>query len=185
MKNFDKMFAQAVRLVLEEKGKKEEKKSVSAKDIVVWGPGPGNWGDVIKGIKEDAHTTYDEAIAKTSATGGKAMSLMGKLGVTKPAKATDPLEAANEILQQAVTNAAMADMFGQPVLSKTGLTVPVNLPMDPESIKTKEGVLPRNATVWIHLTLLGAINSNMFRPGSKLKIETASPKTGEIVIRKI
>lgn len=179
------MFAQAVRLVLEEKGKKEEKKSVSAKDIVIWGPGSGNWGKVIRGIKDDVRTTYDEAIAKTSATGGKALSLMGKLGVTKPAKATDPLEAANEILQQAVNNAAMAEMFGKPVLSKTGLSVPVTLPMDPEAESSGEGVSPRNATVWIHLTLLGAINSNMFRPGSKLKIETASPKTGEIVIRKI
>ena len=193
MNNFDQMFSEAVKILLEQKapdktGKEDKKSDTAARppasQVIVWRPGKGDWGDVIKGIKKDAEVSYEEAISKSSALGAKSMSLMGKLSITKESKSRDPLEATGEILRQAISSPVMSRLYGPPNVSENAVTVPIRLSMNEDDVKSGEGILGRNATVFIHLTLIGAYNARMFMPTAALVIQTASPERGAIIIKK-
>ena len=184
MNKFDKMFAEAVQVLLE-KDKEGDKQRPSAFAAIEWKPGPGRWNDVIRGLKKDADDLpYEEAISKSSAVGARSATLMAKLGVTKKSTKTESLEAAAEVLNQAVMSPAMSQLYGKTRVDKNSLIVPVKLSMNKEEAASGEGITGRNATVFIHLTLLGAYNAGMFLPTQKLKIVTASPSTGAVVIQK-
>jgi hypothetical protein len=191
MKIFDKMFAQAVGALLEEKeGSKpaaDQPARPPAKSVILWNPGKGSWGAVVKGLKHEADESYDDVIAKSAVSVAKSQSLMGRLGITKKATSKDPLEAANEVLSQAVASAAMSQLYGTPAITPEQVSVPVVLSMEPDDIASGEGVSGRNATVYIHLTLLGAYNAGKFDipPGVKLRITTASPSSKAVIVQKV
>ena len=176
------MFTEAVKILLEEKG--EEKQRPQATIAIEWKAGPGRWSEAIGGLKKDADLPYDEAVLKSSASGAKSVTLMARLGITKKSTKSDTLESAFEILSQAVNSPVMSQLYGKPVLDKNSITVPVKLSMEKEDIDVGEGVSGRNATVFIHLSLIGAYNAKMFLPTEKLKVTTASPTTKAVIIKK-
>lgn len=184
MKKLDQMFNIAVSQLLKEVDEQTQTR-LNAAEQIIWGPGRGNWSDVIKGLKEDANVSYKTVISKSSAAGSKSVVLMGKLSVLNKATAKDPLIAAGQILSQAVSSPIMSKLYGAPKVSESAVMVPIKLSMDPEDVRTHEGISGRNATVFIHLTLLGAYNAQMFNPSSKLIFQTASFETGNVVIRKV
>lgn len=194
MKKFDQLFTEAVKLLLIEKEGDKPKpsptppviddKRPSATAAIVWNPGSGRWSDVIKGLKQDANVGYEEAISKSAAVGARSTPLMAKLAIVKKSTQADPLLAAAEILKQAVSSPLMSTLYGDPRVSKELIEIPIKLSMKSEDVNSGEGVSGRNATVFIHLTLIGAYNSKMFTPAAKLKIQTATEETGAVIIRK-
>lgn len=189
MKNFDKLFAEAVKMLLEQKEQKSDKQKIAkikdektddAKSMIEWKAGQGNWSDVIKGLKKEV--TYDEAIQSSAAKFGNL--LMKKLNINEQANdKDDPLEAAHKILNQAIKNKeAMSELYEMPRLSGRKLSIGVKLSMNPEDVASGEGITPRNATVFIHLTLLGAYNAGFMNIKKKIRITTANPDSSEILI---
>ena len=183
MKKLDQMFAAAVGQLLKEADEESENTNTAAGQII-WSPGSGNRSDVIKGLKRDANVSYRTVISKSAASGSKSLVLMGKLSVLNKATSRDPLISAGQILTQAVSSPIMSKLYGVPKVSENAVMVPIKLSMDPEDVRTQEGISGRNATVFIHLTLLGAYNARMFEPSSKLVLQTASSENGHVVIRK-
>ena len=165
MKDFDKAFVAAVKMLLREadegeQKQKQEQKKATASQMVRWpSPGSGGWSGLIVGLKDEAG--YEQVVQNTNASAGNnPAALMGRLGIKQPSDSKDPLTAAHSVLLQAIANAdAMSEAYGAPVLAKGSLSVPINV--------AAEELSTRNATAILHLTLFGAYNAGM------LKLENA------------
>lgn len=161
MKKFDETFAQAVSLLLTEETRK------SAREKIVWSPGKGSWSGVIKGLAAEADVPYDKVIAASSAATA-ARPLMIRLGVNKASTSEKGPEAAAQILQQAFKNTVLAEMYEPPRGTANSVNVKFKIETDSESVKTGEGISARNATVYIHLTLIGAYNAGFLKLTDKI-----------------
>lgn len=171
MRNFDSNFAEAVALLLKEEDekKKDMQPKVPGKDVIKWSPGPGSWSDVIMGLKSEADIPYDSVVAVSSAS-KSAGTLMIRLGINKPSTSSNGAEAAVQILNQAFKNSVMSETYDTPTGTPSSVMVKFKLPTDKESIKNEEGISARNATVYIHLTLIGAYNAGYLNIESGKKI---------------
>ena len=188
MKDFEANFARAVSLLLMEKGEGKSKPSPTPEntaktgaDLVKFSPGPGNWSDVIRGLKAEANTPYSEAI-KNSLAVKNSNSLMIKLGVTKKATNRDETVAAAEILSQAVKNQTMSEVYDTPTGKPGKVSIPLKMPTDRESVQDGEGIAPRNIAVFIHLTLVGACNAGLLPIQKPIKVSLPEPGDDEITI---
>lgn len=188
MNNFDKIFAEAVNILLEKKkkdGKKDgapDQQQPSVVEMISWKPGKGNWGQIVKGLKEDAEVGYEAAVARSSAVAGKSKSLMARLQVSEPSTSSVPVEATAEILVQALKSPIMAQVFELPTTTKTAISIPIKLSTEDEDIRSGEGISARNATAFIHLTLLGAYNAGMLKINKPVRIEHVSKNDTSITI---
>lgn len=185
MNNFDKAFAEAVKILLEQKDDKrnpETSTQKSATQMIQWNPGKGNWGQIIKGLKEDAEVGYEAAVARSAATAGKSKALMARLQITKPSSSDNPAEAAAQILYQALQSPTMAAVFDTPSGSKTAVNVPIKLSTKEEDISSGEGISGRNAAAFIHLTLLGAYNAGMLKIKTPIRLGSVKRNDSNIPI---
>lgn len=177
MKDFEKMFAKAVNLLLtekkDEKDEKDEKeKKKSAIVMIPWSPGSGAFSDIIRGLKSDAG--YSEVIGNTNATSNPA-GLMSKLGISKASTSKSNVESANEILAQTIAaNEIMSVTYGKPKIQKNFIVIPIIV--DDDEITT------RNATVFIHLTLIGAYNSGLLKIDTPLRFPKIDKESRYVVI---
>ena len=200
MKDFDKIFAAAVKSILmeqegtskgkptkveppkpkpapapapvpsKEKDKKIEKKpgEKSALEMIKWSPGPGRWSEVITSLKKEV-ATYQEAVQSSAAGKGTGGMLMAKLGIFKKAEGKNDIESVMQILQQAITkNETMKEAYEKPAfrgVEGDDLRVPI--------AAGEEELSDRNATAYIHLTLIGAYNSKMLVIRNPIQLVTS------------
>ena len=179
MKEFDKNFRIAVQQLLKEKDEKKDDKpadapapvsTAKAKDLISWSPSRGGWSKVITGARDEAD--YDSVINSSLASSGKAKNLMMKLQVTRMSKSSG-IQAAYDILVQAVKNPAMSEAYGNPTTDSSGILVPVIV--ETADKDADDYMSPRNATAFIHLTLIGAYNAGFMPNVGKLKLITPEP----------
>lgn len=182
MKNFDSIFAKAVKMLVEEKQKPDEPDGKNtpatptkkdANSIIVWEKrGGGNWSNVIKGVRSEAEggSSYDDVIKKSLAAPEKSKQLMLKLGITSAAKSSEPLGAVAEILIQALKNPVMSESYGTPRVTEKFVFVPFKFDDDDDDEDALTSSEIRNLTAYIHLTLVGAFNARLLSPSSPVKL---------------
>lgn len=163
MKSLDSTFAQAVSLLIKEAGQKDEAPvRKSPLSMVKWSPGQGRWSEVIKGMKEEANVPYDKAIAASNAIKSSG-TLMARLQVKKASTSSNPPEAAAQIMKQSLGNSAMSQLYGEPKGNPNSVFIPFKISTSKEDAASGEGISVRNATVFVHLTLIGAYNSGFLK----------------------
>jgi len=194
MNNLDLMFTKAVQSLLTEKtrpktdtsdesGSGDKQPTDPASKMILWNPGPGRWSDAIKGLKQDADVPYSEVINSSSAVGSRSKSLMARLNILEPSDSDNTIEAANQILMQAFRSPLMSALYGNPSSSDDSIVVPIRLSTSDKDIASGAGISARNATVYIHLTLIGAYNAGMLKIKKPLTISTVSKNDTAITIR--